>query len=194
MKDVVNLFFETGMLNRIQRTGPYAVNSRDHENVAEHCHRALLIGYILAKFENVDVAKVQLMLLVHDIPETRIWDHNKIMARYINTSEAETKAFRDQTENLPVEIKNEMRAVFKEFNDKKTKESLVAKDADLLECAVEARELVKKGITDMDDWIKNVKNKLNTASAKKILRVVEEMNPDHWWEGLKKIIIEENEH
>lgn len=187
MKDLVNLFFESGMLNRIKRTGPFAVNSRNHETVAEHCHRSMLIAYVLAKLEKVDTEKVLLMMLVHDLPEARIWDHNLITARYINTNDAEVKVLSDQTKALPPEIKRELNAVFKEFEEKKTKESVVAKDADLLECAVEAKELIAQGFTDMQDWINNIRKRLKTESAKKLLSSVEELHPNKWWEGLKNV-------
>lgn len=187
MKDIVNLFFETGMLNRIQRTGPYAVNCRDHENVAEHCHRTLLVGYVLAKLENVDVQKVLIMLLVHDIPEARIGDMNLITRRYINRDEGEEKAFADQTENLPGDIKTELRNAFKDFNGKSSKEAVVANDADLLECAVEAKELITKGFADMNNWLENIKKRVKTDSAKKLLKQIEELHPNKWWENLKKV-------
>lgn len=187
MKDIANLFFESGMLNRIKRTGPFAVNSRDHENVAEHCHRAMLIGYILAKLEKADTQKVVLMLLSHDLPECRIWDNNLITARYINNSEAEQNAFNDQTEKLPQDIKKEMRTLFKEFNEKKSKESLIAKDADLLECAIEARELIIKGFSDMQNWLDNIEKRLKTNSAKNLLTSIKQTHPNKWWEGLKNV-------
>lgn len=187
MKGIVNLFFETGMLNRLKRTGPFAVNSRDHENVAEHCHRTLFVGYILAKLENVDVQKVLTMLLVHDIPEARIGDMNLITRRYIDRDEGEEKAFNDQTEHLPSDIKNELRASFKDFNEKSSKEAIVANDADLLECAVEAKELITKGFADMNNWLENIKKRLKTKSAKKLLKQIEELHPNKWWEHLKKV-------
>ncbi|MBI4141271.1 HD domain-containing protein [Candidatus Woesearchaeota archaeon] len=187
MKHIVNLFFETGMLNRIQRTGPYAVNSRDHENVAEHCHRALLVGYVLAKLEKVDVQKVLTMLLVHDLPEARIGDMNLITRRYIDRDAGEKKAFDDQTEYLPDVVKKELRTAFKDFNDKDSKEAIVAHDADLLECAVEAKELMIKGFADMKNWLENIKKRLKTESAKNLFKQVEELHPNIWWEHLKKV-------
>lgn len=187
MKDIVALFFESGMLNRIQRTGPYAVNSRDHENVAEHCHRTLLVGYVLAKLEKVNVEKVLTMLLVHDIPETRIGDMNLITRLYINRDEGEERAFIDQTKNLPSDIKNELRAAFKDFNGKSSKEAIVANDADLLECAVEAKELITKGFADMKNWLENIRKRVKTDSAKNLLKEIEELHPNKWWEDLKKV-------
>ena len=75
----------------------------------------------------------------------------------------------------------------KDFNDKGSKEAIVAHDADLLECAVEAKELITKGFADMKNWLDNIKKRLKTVSAKNLFKQVEELHSNIWWEHLKKV-------
>ena len=198
MKLFANLFFELGMLGRMKRTGPYAAGVKDPETIAQHSHRAICIAYILAKLENADVEKVLLMALFHDFPESRLGDMNKVTLRYVTLNNAEEKCLTEQTQNLPKNIQNEVLENFKEFNERKTKEAIVAKDADLLECAVQSKEYLDLGVKSMTDWITNVENALKTESAKRLLKEIKATSQDEWWHGLKKLIMDDtrrkNEH
>ncbi len=191
MKPIANLFFELGMLGRMKRTGPYAAGIKDPETIAQHSHRAMCIAYILAKLEKANVEKVLLMTLFHDFPEARLGDMNKVTLRYITLGNAEEKCLEEQTQNLPQQTQKEMLESFKEFNQRQTKEAIVAKDADLLECAVQSKEYLDLGVSSMTNWIKNVENALKTDSAKKILKEIKSTTQDEWWHGLKKLIMEE---
>ena len=100
MKELTKFLFEIGMLGRLKRTGPLLSGVENPETVAEHCHRATIIAYILAKIEKVDVEKVLVMSLFHDVPESRIGDINKVASRYIDVKSAESKAIEEQAESL----------------------------------------------------------------------------------------------
>ena len=78
MKDIVNFFFETGMLKHVKRSGWWLINIKDPENIAEHSFRTAVIGYFLAKIEKVDADKVLKMCLFHDLHESRINDLHKV--------------------------------------------------------------------------------------------------------------------
>jgi len=185
MKHIANFFYETGLLGRLRRTGFYFAGVTDPETIAAHSHRASVIAYVLAKMEKADAAKCALMCMLHDIPEARTGDGNKVAARYIKFGEAEAKAFNDQIENLPDEVKNDFRKIYAEFEDRKSKEAIVAKDADLLECALEAREHVENGFKAAQGWIDRINTSLATESAKKLMAEIEKTKPDEWYIGLK---------
>ncbi len=190
MKDFIKYFYEMGMLSRIRRTGPYAAGIKNSETVSQHVYRAAIIAYFLAKLEKANVEKAVLMTLFHDNIETRIGDLNKIAARYIQSQKAEKKVWKDQIKNFPEEIKDDLKKLYQELNDLRSKESIISKDADLLECAIQAKEYKEIGYKSMQDWINNVKKRLKTNSAKKMIKVVERMHPEKWWEGIKKIYLE----
>lgn len=187
MKDILNLIFEFGQLKRVKRSGWWAAGIKDPESVAEHTSRACFIGYLLSKLENVDSKKVVLMLVLHDMPEARINDKDKIEARYIDGKIGEKKAFEEQVENLPNDIQKEVLLLQNEFDECKTKEAIVAKDADYLECAIQAKEYLEIGYKKTEDWFNNVGKFLKTKSAKEIFALIKNSDSLDWWKGLKKL-------
>lgn len=187
MKNIINFFFEAGQLKRVKRSGWWLLGINDPENVAEHSFRTAIIGYILAKLEKANADKVALMCVFNDLHEARINDLHKIGHRYIDFRTAETKAFKEQMENLPVIIKNELTNLHNDFQEQKIKEAIIARDADLLENAVQAKEYKDIGYKDAQDWINNINKLLKTDSAKKMLEELEKTSSNEWWKGLKKI-------
>lgn len=43
----------------------------------------------------------------------------------------------------------------------------------------------------MQDWIDNTKKRLKTETARKMIKTVEETPAESWWEGIKKIYLDE---
>lgn len=186
MRDLANFIFETAMLRRIKRSGPFMTGSLNHENVAEHCHRAMIIGYIIAVLEKANPDKVLKLLLIHDLAEARIWDYTKVLARYIDMHPAESKAFKEQMQHVPEKVAQEWEKLHEEFEARKTKEAIVARDADSLECAFEAKELVEQGYKGMQNWIERIREVLKTKSAQELLDTAITISFNDWWHGLKK--------
>ena len=186
MNKIADFFYELGQLKRVKRSGFWLLGITNPESVAEHSFRAAMIGFFLAKMEKADENRVTLMCLFNDLHEARLNDLHKVGHRYIDFKKAETDASRAQTSGLG-EIGKEIFALHEEFKAQKTKESLIARDADLLENAVQAREYIKIGFKDAEDWVNNVRKLLVTDSAKKLLKEVEKTDPSRWFMGLKKI-------
>ncbi|MBW2999611.1 HD domain-containing protein [Candidatus Woesearchaeota archaeon] len=187
MENIAKLLYELGQLKRVKRSGWWLINIDNPENVAEHSFRAAVIGYFLAKLENVDVNKVVLMSLFNDLHESRINDLHKVGQRYINFRQAETDVHKEQTDGLPKEIGSEIFSLHEEFQAQKTPEAVAARDADLLESALQAREYMKIGYADAQDWLNNIRTILKTKSGFKLLDLLEKTDPNSWWRGLKKI-------
>lgn len=186
-KQIANYFFEINTLKRIKRSGSWIAGIKDPDTIAEHAFRTAQIGYILAELEKVDSQKVLLMCLFHDNGEVRIGDHHKIMARYIDTEIAEKKAFEEQLKNLPQKIALKIETSNLEFNQRQSIESIVAKDADLLELAFQAKEYLELGYKGKQNWMDNIRKNLKTKNAKKIFEAIEKGSMNDWWQGLKKI-------
>jgi len=186
MKDIVKILYESGMLDRIKKSGDALVGNNNPKSISEHSYRAMLIGYILAKLENADENKILKILLFHDLPETRIGDINKIGASYLNYKDAEKKVIKDQSLLFPENSQKEILDLFEESSKKQSEEAIIAKDADYLETAISAKEETEKGI-DMGDWINSVEKALKTKSAQEILKEIKKTPSSEWWENLKYI-------
>ena len=187
-KDIKNLtkfLFELGMLKRVKRSGWWLAGVENPETIAEHNARAAVIAFILAKMEGADADHTAIMCLIHDVPEVRTSDIHKVGARYINFEEAEKKSRREQLLGLP--YCPEFLQLLEEMAEKKTKEAIIAKDADYLECLIQAREYQDIGYVETKDWIKNIMAALKTDSAKKLAKEAVKMKAHSWWYGLKKL-------
>jgi putative hydrolase of HD superfamily len=184
--DIVKYLFEAGQLKRVRRSGWWMIGVEHPESIAEHSFRAAIVGYILGKMENADAEKVAMMALFNDLHEARLNDLHKVGHRYINFKKAEKKAFEEQVQRLPKEIADELKSNLSNFQKDSTKEGIIARDADLIECALQAKEYIDKGFKDAKDWLKNIRKHIRTSSAKKLLGKIEKGDSNSWWKGLKK--------
>lgn len=187
IKNVVNFIFELNMLKRESHSGWKLAGVKEPDSVAEHTLRAAQVGYILAVMEGADPEKVSAMIMIHDNPETRISDQHKVGARYIYTGKAEFQIIDEQTDLLDEKIKEKWVGYFNEFEERNTKEGIVAKDADWLEQAFQAKEYVDQGYKSAENWIDNIEKALETKSAKKILDEMRKTPFTEWWKDLKKM-------
>jgi len=185
---LANFFFELGMMKREKHQG-FAIAGVHHDmgSLADHTCRAALIGAILAEMEGADVNKVAMMVLLHDIPETRIGDHHKVAARYLDTKKVERAIFLEQIQFLPDPLQKKWLALYDEKAKRSTKEGIIAKDADWLELAGSAREYIHIGYTDLQLWVDNVRTALETESAKRLLAEIERQGTYDWARGLEKM-------
>ncbi|MBI4174594.1 MAG: HD domain-containing protein [Candidatus Aenigmarchaeota archaeon] len=182
---IASFLFEIGALKRTARTGWAVSGIPKPDTVASHIFRAAHIGNLLAEMEGCDKNKVVRMILFHDVPEARIGDLHKIASSYIDVKESEASAAEDQAKLLPPAIAKEYTDMLKEFVEKKTKEAIVARDADYLEAAISGKEYLMNGYVHAQEYIDRVREVLVTKSAKKLLEEIEKSD-GFWWKGLKK--------
>ncbi len=188
IRNIINFIFELNQLKRLTHNGWKLIGVKYPDSIAEHALRAAQIGYILAVMEgNVDPGKVVSILVIHDNAEARIGDQNKVAAKYYTNDKAEKTAFIDQLDNLGKEIKGKWEQYFSEFEKRNTKEGIIAKDADWLEQAFQAKEYIDSGYTAAQDWINNVEEAVETESAKKLIQEMKKVKFTDWWQGLKKM-------
>jgi len=185
LKNLINFFFELGQLRKIYHQGWSLIGVKNYETVAEHNLRAAQIGYFLAKLEKYDnPEKVVIMLLFHDLEECRIGDFHKVANRYVNFNKE--KVISEQLANLG-DLSDEILNYWKQVEERTTVAGIIAKDADLLEQALTAKELVEIGYKYAQDWINNVGKRIKTKSAKKIWEELQKTDSNSWWQGLKKV-------
>lgn len=188
MESVARYIFEAGMLKRVARSGWWAEKIKHPESAADHSFRTGIVAFILAKMEGMDDEKARKLAtaaLFHDVHEARLLDLNKITHRYIEVPrELEKRVEEDQVKGLPEDIKKSILAILELPED----ERVILRDADYIECAFQAKEYFDTGHKGAASWIRTIKGKVKTESAKKLVEQVEKQDSNSWWEGLKKII------
>ena len=182
----VNLFAEAGLLKKVKRSGWWVAGIRNPESVADHCFRCAIIGYHMAHLEGVDPFKVLIMTLFNDIHESRINDLHKMGHYYIDFKAAEKRVFKDQIKSLAGQAKAEMEGLRREYDEQVTKESIVARDADILECLLQAKEYYEEGHTKAKKFFQKAPDHLKTKTAKMFWRNIRNWDSSKWWEDVVK--------
>ena len=179
IKNITNFFFEVGSLKRIIRSGYQNLGS-GKVTIAGHTFRCAIIGYSLAKIEKADENKVLKMCLFHDLLETRTGDLNLVNKKY--NKAFEEKARKDQCQNLP--FGKEMLKLLSEYEKRKTKEAILAKDADFLEEMCQEKEHYETGNPQALEWMEFTKKRLKTKIAKQIAEQIIKNHVKDWWWNL----------
>ena len=169
------------MLKRVERSGWKVLGIKNAETVAEHSFRCAVIGYVLACMEGVLPYKVLLMALFNDMHEARITDLHKMAQRYIDIRPAEDKSFSEQISYLPKEMREELAQMRKNYKAQKSQESLIARDADILECLIQAKEYVEYGFHQAAKFMKKAPRCLRTKSARALWKLAKSTSSGNWW-------------
>lgn len=183
-KSITKFISESGLLKTIKRSGWWVLGIKNPESVADHSFRCAVIGYVLAKHEGADPYKVLLMTLFNDIHETRISDLHKMAQRYFDYEKGEDKAFSEQMNELSPLVADDLIAGRDEYRKQDTLESLVARDADILECLIQAKEYMEHGYTEAHKFMKKAPDFLKTATAKAVWEEARDNDLNDWWERL----------
>ena len=106
------------------------------ENDAEHAWHMAIMAYLLKEYSNepIDITKVMLMCLIHDIVEIDAGDTYAYDEEGLKTQKAREDAAKERIFSmLPEEQKKELIALFDEFEDFQTPESKFAHAMDNLQ-------------------------------------------------------------
>ncbi|MFA5321268.1 MAG: HD domain-containing protein [Smithella sp.] len=177
MDSIANFLFEVGMLSRTPRSG-YQFLGSGKESVAEHVLRTVFVGYTLCKMDDsLDELRVLKMCILHDLPEARTGDMNYVNKKYVNVDEE--KAVLELTESLF--FGDDIKAAIDEFNNKETKEALIARDADQIALILQLKECGDLGNKYSDEWISFAMQRLNTENGKKLSERIIKTDSSLWW-------------
>lgn len=177
MKEIANFLFEAGMLKRTPRTG-YQFLGSGAESVAEHIFRTIYIGYVLGRMsEGVDVDRIVKMCMFHDLPEARTGDQNYVNKKYVDVNTR--KAVDDMAANLS--FGSEIKALIDEFEEEKTEEARIARDADQLEFILALKEWKDIGNAYAEEWLQFSLKRLRTLKAQELAKIVLETDSSLWW-------------
>lgn len=119
------------------------------ENDAEHAWHMAIMAYLLKEYSNepVDVAKVMIMCLIHDVVEIDAGDTYAYDAEGLKTQKAREEAAKERIYSLlPDDQKQNLQALFDEFEERKTSEAKFARALDNLQ------PLLLNNSNDGGDW------------------------------------------
>lgn len=186
MDHICAFLYEMGHLKRIQHEGWKLLGDKNPESVADHSLRAAQIGFILARCEGYQYPEeVCAMLVFHDIGECRIGDIHTIGKKY--TKANEEQAVKDQVHNMK-DLGREIFKLWAEVHHQTTPAGIIAKDADLLEMALTAKEYMERGYTSAEEWIKSIMPNLKTTTAQQLCQHLQQQSPNQWWKQIKQHI------
>lgn len=177
---VARLLHELGQLKRVRRSGWWLAGVRDPESVAEHSFRVAAIAYCLASLEGADPGRAASLAIFHDAAECRVGDLHRLGKSYAPWRGVEDAVTRDQTEGLPAGLRAALRGLRRETTSRRSREARIAKDADLLECLLQAREYQAAGHR-VERWIDSSLAGLKTSTGKALAREILATGPDRWW-------------
>jgi putative hydrolase of HD superfamily len=176
---VLDFVYEMGQLKDLPRTGWFRAGVSDPETVADHNLRAAQLAYLLAELEDhPNPERVCTMVVFHEIGEARVGDHDHVAKAYTEAAEAQAAA--DQLMDL-AGAGQDLHELWREHEEQSTEAGVVARDADMLEAAITAREYEARGVEPARAWIEDTKQRVRTASAKRVLELLDEVEPSDWW-------------
>lgn len=107
-----------------------------NENDAEHAWHMAIMAYLLREYSNepIDITRVMLMCLIHDVVEIDAGDTYAYDAEGLKTQKAREEAAKERIYSLlPENQKKELSAIFDEFEESKTPEAKFAHAMDNLQ-------------------------------------------------------------
>lgn len=177
MENIARLLFEAKMLKDIPRSGFHFLGV-GRESVAEHSYMTAVVAYVMSNLvPDVDALKLTSMCLVHDLPEARIGDLNTVQKQYVKADEQ--KAINHITERLP--FGHVIADLLAEFNEGKTIEAKLARDADQIALILELKALHDIGFGAPKKWLPHILQRLQTPCGKELAQSILKTGSDEWW-------------
>ena len=154
-----------------------------NENDAEHAWHMAVMAYLLREYSNeeVDIAKVMLMCLIHDIVEIDAGDTYAYDAEGLKTQKAREEAAKERIFSLlPPDQKAEFTALFDEFEAYETAEAKFAHSMDnlqplLLNNSNEGGDWKEHGVSSATVYTRQRKTKLGSEKLYEVTdRIIQE--------------------
>lgn len=186
IKKIANFLFELAGAKTTPRSGWHRIGIKVPESLADHSALSGQIAYVLALMEGANPDRAAALSIFHDMAELRVGDQNWVARLYsTNHRQITEKATNDQLSGLPGG--RQIKGLFDEMNERKTKESLVAGDADLLDMAIQSKIYADNGSKKALFWFESIKNNFNTGAAKEIYFSLGTAGMEDWWMELESI-------
>ncbi|MDA0564867.1 HD domain-containing protein [Streptomonospora sp. S1-112] len=177
--EVVDFLYEVGLLKRYKRIGWVVAGVPDVESIADHSHRTAITAAVIASLEGADPQRAAFLALFHDTQETRTTDIPYLGKRYLKAV-APAEVTEDQVRGLPAVLADTIRGAVREYEGHESTEAVCARDADKLECLMQAVEYRSQGSSHTQAWIDTSLAALKTAAAKRLAEEALRRGPLEW--------------
>lgn len=124
------------------------------------------------------------MILFHDMHEVRTGDMDLVQKQYLVVDEQSVAS--EQSDGLGTAGRSILQ-MWRQVDERSTEAGVIAKDAEILEMAFTARELVVRGNTDAQRWIDASIPRMKTKSGQELLAIVNESDPCEWWKRIRAL-------
>jgi len=163
MKEILEFLEEIERLKFIPRSGWQYYGIKEPESVAEHsflvAFLSLIVGLKLIKEgKKLNLEKMLIMALVHEIGEVRIGDIHLVAKRYLgfeNVDNAEKKVAFELLDKLNLD---EIKEIYEEFVNGKSEEAIIVRACDKLELFIQAYIYKKIGYNNIYEFFKADEN------------------------------------
>ena len=163
----------------MRRAGWWHVGVRDPESVAEHSLRVAQLASLIAAIEGADPARATFLAVWHDSQETRTGDIPHTAKPYLDKCSADAITA-DQTAHLPDAARATVQEAVTEYEAQQSAEARCARDADKLECMIQAIEYRDAGYASVQGWIDSSRDALRTHTARRIANAALHTSPLDW--------------
>jgi putative hydrolase of HD superfamily len=170
LQNLIKFLEITGILKQTERTGWVEVGVYQPESVADHTFRTAFLCMLYADMEALDSLKLMRMALIHDLPEAVIGDLTP-PHKTAETKEKEEAAMNQILSLLPKKQRENYLAVWREYQEGKTREAKAVRQLDKIEMALQAKEYEKMGTA--------------SKSLERFIKSAEEANA---WPELKRLL------
>lgn len=184
----VKFILECRALKHLERTCKTFLKNPIPENVAEHSFLSAIVGWVLAQMAKADENKVIKMCLIHDLAEVRGGEFN-LINKFYHAPLPEEKIIKEIINDYKLEDFL-IEEIFNEFNEEKTLESQLAKDADIISQMLLEKENLDMGNQKAKKWLDTSLKRLKTKEGRKLGKILHKIDSDKWWlEIIKKHIL-----
>ncbi len=181
MKEFVDLLNEASMLASIPRSG-FAFLGTGHQSVAEHTYGVMFAAYILSRLaqkagHQVNLDRLLLLCLFHDLPEARMGDLNAVQKHYVTPNYEKILEDLSNQYSLGMEISTYIQS----FEDEETFEVQLAKDADQIDLLLTLKKEHELGNPQTIEWMDRVLKKIKTKAGIDLAQTIMEVTSSDWW-------------
>jgi putative hydrolase of HD superfamily len=183
---IIDFLVEANKLKDVKRTGWLMVHVKDPESVAAHTFSVALMADVLASELKANRQKLLDMILVHDLCEVYAGDiatrkdgtmyflgrKGEIRKFAGNKKLLEDRAMKKILNKLPNELKKKYSKLWREFEENKTKEAMLAHELDKLDYAILAILYKNRADRKVESFV-HVRGMLKTKYLKDLQKIVE---------------------
>jgi putative hydrolase of HD superfamily len=172
-----------------KRTGWELRNIQDPESVADHSWSTAFLTLIYAEKEEINRDKAIKLALIHDLGEAEIGDiaHRAVDAQQEMEASEKSRLERETVEEISSNTDEDIIDLWKEYEERKTKEAIFVKDMDMIDMCLQALKYERQErydpeednenfqeYDDLDEFFATTEPRLKTDTGKQLFKQIRE--------------------